>query len=48
MQPGLCVMQKSGRVAITTDCGVTPQAQKTGSSDCVQYCVQICLSAAGE
>ncbi|CPN79771.1 Uncharacterised protein [Bordetella pertussis] len=32
MWPGAWVMQNSGRTAATTDCGVTPQAQKTGIS----------------
>jgi uncharacterized protein YcsI (UPF0317 family) len=32
MQPGECVMAKSGFVAMIAACGVTPQAQKTGIS----------------
>ena len=32
MQPGAWVTQKSGRTCAITACGVTPQAQNTGSS----------------
>src|ERR1700761_3231879 len=32
MYPGACVMQNSGFTVATTDCGVTPHAQNTGSS----------------
>jgi hypothetical protein len=32
MEPGAWVMQNSGFTAAITACGVTPQAQKTGSS----------------
>ncbi len=32
MCPGLCVMQSGGRACMTTAWGVTPQAQKTGTS----------------
>jgi len=32
MDPGACVMQKSGRTSAITACGVTPHAQNTGSS----------------
>src|SRR5438445_355793 len=32
MWPGACVMHSEGRASISTDCGVMPQAQKSGSS----------------
>src|SRR5579871_2368039 len=32
IEPGACVMQNSGFTAATAACGVTPQAQNTGSS----------------
>ena len=32
MMPGSCVIMNSGRVSSATACGVTPQAQKTGTS----------------
>jgi len=32
IEPGLCVMHSDGRARSTASCGVTPQAQNTGSS----------------
>src|SRR5213078_3442494 len=38
MWPGLCVIMNGGREASATACGVTPQAQNTGTSPGLNAC----------